>query len=119
MSRTSGCGSRHGKVGLRRPPLAGALACRRSTTVLARGTLVPKAQLRARLLGTQRGGGYSAGAVPGCSEAPRVPVLVPAGMMPGPPESTADEAMPAGHRTCPLPPGITRTASYRAGFDSV
>ena len=35
------------------PPLAGALACRRSTTALARGTLVPKAQLQARLPGTR------------------------------------------------------------------
>src|ERR1700733_9763054 len=37
------------KGGLRRPPLAGALACRRSTAVLASGTFVPKAQRRARL----------------------------------------------------------------------
>jgi len=37
------------KGGLRRPPLAGALACRRSTAVLAKGTFVPRAQHRARL----------------------------------------------------------------------
>ena len=37
------------KGGLRHPPLAGALACRRSTAVLAKGTFVPRAQLRARL----------------------------------------------------------------------
>src|ERR1700733_8903846 len=37
------------KGGLRRPPLAGALACRRSTAVLAKGTFVPRAQRRARL----------------------------------------------------------------------
>jgi hypothetical protein len=37
------------KGGLRRPPLAGALACRRSTTVLAGETFVPRAQLQARL----------------------------------------------------------------------
>jgi hypothetical protein len=37
------------KGGLRRPPLAGALACRRSTAVLTSGTFVPKAQRRARL----------------------------------------------------------------------
>src|ERR1700678_3666299 len=43
------CGTRHGKGGLRRPPLAGALACRRSTAVLTSGTFVPKAQHRARL----------------------------------------------------------------------
>ena len=35
MFRTSGCGSRHESAGLRRPSAAGALACRRSTTVLA------------------------------------------------------------------------------------
>jgi hypothetical protein len=29
--RTSGCGARHGWIGLRRPSAAGALACRRST----------------------------------------------------------------------------------------
>src|SRR3984885_4999647 len=37
------------KGGLRRPPLAGALACRRSTAVFTNGTFVPRAQLRARL----------------------------------------------------------------------
>jgi hypothetical protein len=37
------------KDGWRRPPLAGALACRRSTAVLTSGTFVPKAQRRARL----------------------------------------------------------------------
>jgi hypothetical protein len=37
------------KGGLRRPPLAGALACRRSTAVLTNGTFVPEAQRRARL----------------------------------------------------------------------
>ena len=46
------CKRRAGRAtesGLRRPPLAGALACRRSTTALAGGTFVPRAQLRARL----------------------------------------------------------------------
>ncbi len=38
--------------GLRRPPLAGALASRRSTTALARGTRHPKGSARARLPGT-------------------------------------------------------------------
>jgi len=35
--------------GLRRPPLAGALACRHSTYGFTSGTFVPKAQRRARL----------------------------------------------------------------------
>ena len=50
LARTqAACGTRHGKGGLRRPPLAGALACRRSTAVLTKGTFVPRAQRRARL----------------------------------------------------------------------
>ena len=50
LARTqAACGTRHGKGGLRRPPLAGALACRRSTAVLAKGTFVPRAKHRARL----------------------------------------------------------------------
>jgi len=74
------------KGGLRRPPLAGALACRRSTAVLANGTFVPRAQLRARLPeGGTKAAGFAARTAAGHSEAPRAPVLVPAGMMPEPP----------------------------------
>src|ERR1700733_586606 len=79
------CGTRHGKGGLRRPPLAGALACRRSTAVLASGTFVPKAQRRARL---PENGAQAAACRThrlGYSEAPRAPVVMPAGMMPEPP----------------------------------
>jgi hypothetical protein len=36
--RTSGCGARHGEIGLRRPAAAGALACRRSTDGSSLGT---------------------------------------------------------------------------------
>src|ERR1700689_1380656 len=79
------CGTRHGKGGLRRPPLAGALACRRSTAVLTSGTFVPKAQHRARL---PKNGAKAAACRThrlGHSDAPRAPVIVPAGMMPEPP----------------------------------
>ena len=79
------CGTRHGESGLRRPPLAGALACRRSTAVLTSGTFVPKAQHRARL---PEDGAKAAACRTrrlGCSDAPRAPVVVPAGMMPEPP----------------------------------
>jgi hypothetical protein len=55
-------------------------------------------------------------ALPTSSGAPRTPVIVPAGMMPGPPGSRL--MRPArGHRTRPHPPGITRTASFM-GRDS-
>src|ERR1700677_1430169 len=74
------------KGGLRRPPLAGALACRRSTAVLTNGTFVPRAQRRARLPKTERkAADLAATRRLGHSEAPRAPVIVPAGMMPEPP----------------------------------
>src|SRR6202161_1441997 len=74
------------KGGLRRPPLAGALACRRSTAVFTSGTFVPKAQRRARLPKTERkAADLAATRLLGHSEAPRAPVVVPAGMMPEPP----------------------------------
>jgi hypothetical protein len=81
------CGAHHGKGGLRRPPLAGALACRRSTAVLANGTFVPRAQHRARLPERRhKGSGHSRKRRPfGHSDAPRAPVVMPAGMMPEPP----------------------------------
>jgi hypothetical protein len=86
LARTqAACGTRHGKGGLRRPPLAGALACRRSTAVLTSGTFVPKAQHRARL---PKNGAKAAACRThrlGHSDAPRAPVIVPAGMMPEPP----------------------------------
>jgi hypothetical protein len=59
-----------------------ALASRRPTTALAKGTLVPKAQLQARLPGT-----WFHQALPGVScpspvAAPHAPVVMPASMMP-------------------------------------
>ena len=50
--RTSGCGSRHGEIGLRRPSAAGALACRRSTDGSNSRAFARYARLQARLPGT-------------------------------------------------------------------
>jgi hypothetical protein len=89
-ARTSGCGSRHGEAGLRQPSAAGALACRRSTTVLAQGS-IPSQRLNSGPgfpEGSAASGGSSPPAPPpGRSEAPRTPVVMPAGMMPGSPGS--------------------------------
>src|SRR5579863_2761326 len=57
-------------------------------------------------------------ALPTSSDAPRTPVVMPAGMMPGPPGSEADDAIARGHRTRPQPAGITRTASFAGRDDS-
>ena len=68
--------------------------------------------IRARLRGCfATAADMTAGSAPTSSGAPRTPVIVPAGMMPGPPGSRL--MRPArGLRTRPLPPGITRTASF-------
>jgi hypothetical protein len=67
---------------------------------------------------TSDGGGHSANAAPGCSDAPRMPVIVPAGMMPEPPESKADEAPPAGTALAPFRPASPGRRPFRARFDS-
>jgi hypothetical protein len=98
------------------------------------GLLIPKAQSRARLPGTQRAravrygrpnrGAETLRGLPGAktrprlsqsSEAPHAPVIVPAGMMPGPPECGSDEPPPAG--TAPAPPVGSHpvTSCNRAG----
>jgi len=100
--------------------LQSALAFRRSTAALAKGTFVPKAQRQARLPGTRpersilygrpnRGAetlrrytGVTRADLSQSSEAPRAPVVVPAGMMPEPPENAADEAAPAGTALAPI-----------------
>ena len=83
-------------------PLSGALACRRSTTVLPRGCVVPWCDPgQASWINRPRGGGHSADDRPTSSDAPRTPVVMPAGMMPGPPGSQADEASPAGTALAP------------------
>jgi hypothetical protein len=61
----------------------GTPAYRRSTAALARGTLVPKAQLQARLPGTWFPRVLPAVSCPSPVEAPHTPAIVPASMMPG------------------------------------
>jgi hypothetical protein len=81
-----------------------ALAFRRSTAVL---TAAPKrrSSVQAALHAMQCAGVICALASR-LSEAPRAPVVMPAGSMPGPPESGSDEPPPAG--TAPAPSvGVT------------
>ena len=88
-----------------RLPLSGALACRRSTSALPRGVWSLGA-IRARFRGTtvQGAGVTPPTAYPTSSDAPRMPVVMPADMMPGPPGSQADEASTRGHRPRPCRP---------------
>ena len=62
----------------------GTPAYRRSTAALTRGTLVPKAQLQARLPGTWFPRVLPAVSCPSPVDAPHTPAIVPASMMPGP-----------------------------------
>jgi len=81
-----------------------ALAFRRSTAVL---TAAPKRRnsVQAALHAMQRAG-VTCALASRLSEAPRAPVVMPAGSMPGPPESGSDEPPPAG--TAPAPSvGVT------------
>jgi hypothetical protein len=81
-----------------------ALAFRRSTAVL---TAAPKrrSSVQAALHAMQCAGVTCTLALR-LSEAPRAPVVMPAGSMPGPPESGSDEPPPAG--TAPTPSvGVT------------
>jgi hypothetical protein len=97
--------------------------------LLPRGLLIPKARPRPELPGTWREpaslwtanrgesrkhlhGRYPRPPVP-VQRAPRVPVIVPAGMMPGPPERGSDKPPPAG--TAPRSAG----RSHPAGVLSV
>ncbi len=58
----------------------------------------------------------AANAAPSCSEAPRTPVIVPAGMMPGQPGSGADEAPPAGTALAPFRPASPGRRPFRASL---
>jgi hypothetical protein len=81
-----------------------ALAFRRSTAAL---TAAPKrrSSIQAALHAMQCAG-VTRTLAPRLSEAPRVPVVMPAGSMPGPPGSGSDEPPPAG--TAPTPSvGVT------------
>ena len=99
--------SRHGKIGLRRP-----VRCRARSPagvpprLLPRRVSHPQGATRAMLRGRQRprGGLHAADPAPTSSDAPRAPVIVPAGLMPEPPGSAADEATPAGTALAPLRP---------------
>jgi hypothetical protein len=77
---------------------------RRSTAVLAQGTAHPEGSAQARLRGRQshKRRVAPASTAPSSSDAPRAPVIVPAGMMPEPPECAGDEPTPAGTALAPL-----------------
>ena len=80
-----------------------ALAFRRSTAVLT--SAICRSSIQAALHAMQRAGVTRTLALR-LSEAPRAPVVMPAGSMPGPPESGSDEPPPAG--TAPAPSvGVT------------
>jgi hypothetical protein len=81
-----------------------ALAFRRSTAVL---TAAPKRRNSVQAaLHAMQCAGVTRTLAPRLSEAPRAPVVMPAGSMPGPPESGSDEPPPAG--TAPTPSvGVT------------
>jgi hypothetical protein len=75
-----------------------ALAFRRSTAALAPANC--RSSIQAALHAMQREGVTSTLASR-LSEAPRAPVIMPAGSMPGPPESGSDEPPPAGTASAP------------------
>ena len=60
-----------------------------------------------------------ANAAPTSSDAPRAPVIVPAGMMPEPPECAGDEPNARGHRTRSArpasPAGVLHQSEIRSG----
>ena len=94
-------------------PLRGQHAFRRSTAALARGT---HASQRLNLGQASRdtapkAAGYPRQRRPRLQRAPRMSVIVPAGMIPEPPESKGDEPPPAGTALAP-PAAVTRLASF-------
>src|SRR5271156_5232268 len=97
-------GSRHGKVGLRRPSACG----RARLSAFHHGFRQRDSRPQGSAPGqaswdrAPNAADIAANADPSSSKAPRVPVVVPAGMMPGPPESEADEAPPAGTALAPF-----------------
>ncbi len=68
------------------------------------GTIHPEGSAQARLRGRRRHKRRvaPASAAPTSSDAPRAPVIVPAGMMPEPPGCAGDEPTPAGTALAPL-----------------
>ncbi len=118
--RTSGCGRATESRLAPTRPLSGALACRRSTTALAKESIssprrdpghasweaasTRRASLRRRRTHFQRctpRAGHNAGR-----------------LMPEPPECAADEATPAGTALAPLRPASPGRRPFRARFDS-
>jgi hypothetical protein len=74
------------KSGLRRPPLAGALACRHSTYGFRQEDFRPQGSASGQASRRRRqSADIAANAILSHSDAPRAPVLVLAGMMPEPP----------------------------------
>ena len=88
----------HLRFGRRPRVQRNALAFRRSTAVLA--SAICRNSIQAALHTMQREGVTSTLASR-LSEAPRAPVVMPAGSMPGPPESGSDEPPPAGTEPTP------------------
>ena len=81
---------------VRRAPCKGALAHRRSTTVLAKGSHRPKGSPQARLRAAGATRRVRRRRVTHSQRAPRAPVIVPAGLIPETPGSGGDEPPPAG-----------------------
>ena len=95
------------------PPFWGQLAFRRSTTALARGSVSSQRLSSGQASGDAVCAGVTRLRLSQSSDAPRMPVIVPAGMIPKPPESDADEAHARGNRSrsavrCHRPASFTR-----------
>jgi hypothetical protein len=87
------CGARHGRSGLRR-----AFRYRARSPAGVPPRLFPRGVWS---LGATRARFRGQVALPTSSDAPRMPVVMPADMMPEPPGSEADEASPAGTALAP------------------
>src|ERR1700733_1306963 len=82
------CGTRHGKAACAALRLRARLPVGVPPRLLPKGVSHPQGAARARLRGCAAiRGGHAASAATTSSDAPRTPVLVPAGLMPEPPGS--------------------------------
>jgi hypothetical protein len=118
MSRTQAArGSRHGKVGLRRPSACGRARLSAFHLGSHLGSHRPKAQLRPCFLGLGLNGCYPPSPVPVQGSTSR-PGHSAGRLMPEPPGSGVDETPPAGTALAPAA-RHHRTASLRARFDSL
>ena len=92
----------------------GALAFRRPTAGLAPAMCRSSIQAALRAMQCE---GVTFAVASRLSEAPRAPVIMPAGSMPGPPGSGSDEPPPAG--TAPAPSvGVTGDVPYASEISS-